>query len=359
MARFAPTQTRPDEFRAVHRVADRAFPNLRDALLEAFNRARASLSLDQIEQRLRQGQFDQVATAVDADLLTAVVGDLRKQVPPPDDETATLRVIAAILIGAARGSADEVPEQVRETSVELAANLNVTNPRAVERARSLAGTMVRQVSRESREAIRTVIADALRDGTDVPTTARLVRDSIGLDSRSARALRNYRRTLDESLEAGRGFDLRNRFGLAPARLPSGTRERLGGQVTTAQRRDVMVNGYRERLLRHRATTIARSESMAAANQGQELLWREMVLDGSLDVTRARRVWVTALDDRVCPRCLPMNGKTVEFLGEFRETEFGVDPGGRVPSATRVSSPFIGQQPPLHVMGRCTTALRFD
>lgn len=354
MARFAPTQSRPDEFRAVHRVADRAFPNLRDALVAAFERARQQMPVERIEEALSVGRFDDVAAVVDSELLAATVGRIAKQTAQ-EDETATIRVLSAILVGAARGSADDVPDEVEDAAVQLAARLNVSNPRAVERARKLAGTMLTRVSRESREAIRAIIAGALRDGTDVPTTAALVRDTIGLDSRSARALRNYRSTLDEALAEGRTADLRRRFRLAPARLPAGTRDRLGGQVTPSQRREVMVDGYRQRLLRHRATTIARSESIRASNAGQHMLWDEMMRDGLIDPSRARRVWIAAADDRVCPICLPLNGKTIEFLGDWvSDTLQGP---GQQPQA-RPQTVVIGRWPPAHVMCRCSQALRF-
>lgn len=85
---------------------------------------------------------------------------------------------------------------------------------------------------------------------------------------------------------------------------------------------------------HRAETIARTEAMAAANAGKRAAWRKLVEDGTLDGNEAQ-MWVTAKDERRCPQCGELDGKTAALGGTF--------PGG-----------ILG--PPAHPNCRCTVAL---
>jgi hypothetical protein len=63
----------------------------------------------------------------------------------------------------------------------------------------------------------------------------------------------------------------------------------------------MVGRYRERYVKHRAETIARTESLRAANLGSFEAWRQAIEDSDLfDPSEVKRKWITARDDRVRP-----------------------------------------------------------
>lgn len=79
-------------------------------------------------------------------------------------------------------------------------------------------------------------------------------------------------------------------------------------VPTRQLRRQMV-AYGDRLRRQRATMIARTEAQVAENRGKEAVWRAG-RDAGLISQRARRVWVTALDERTCPTCSALDGISV-------------------------------------------------
>lgn len=340
-----PASRLDDEQRAIHRVADRYLRAFTDSLTRALESAADQLSVDDVQQVLLTGTQDQLTGLVDEALLTAAVGRVTKQ----EADTPVLETFGAILIDGARESADELPREVREAGVRLAGRLDLTNPAAVDRARRLAGQLISRISFESREAIRSIISAGLAEGTDIPAMAREVRQVVGLDSRSARALRSYRRKLSENLGAGRTFDLRSRFSLAPARSPVRV-------DSAAERLEAMSGKYRERLLRHRARTIARHESITASNQGQDVLWRLMQREGLIDPTRAKRVWISTMDDRTCSICLPLDGQVIEFLGEWVSDTLQ-KPGAAPEPRTDVV--VIGTSPPSHVACRCSQGLRFD
>lgn len=87
----------------------------------------------------------------------------------------------------------------------------------------------------------------------------------------------------------------------------------------------------------RAELIARTETMKAANAGQQEAWDQAVDDGLLTGDE-KQVWITAPDERLCPICDEMDGQEIA-LGE----SFDVD----------------GEEldgPPAHPNCRCTVGL---
>jgi SPP1 gp7 family putative phage head morphogenesis protein len=87
----------------------------------------------------------------------------------------------------------------------------------------------------------------------------------------------------------------------------------------------------------RAETIARTETMRAANEGQIEAWQQAAETGLLTGNESTE-WITTPDDRLCPICEPLDGQTTALGGTFE-----VD-------GDRVSSP------PAHPRCRCTVGL---
>jgi hypothetical protein len=65
----------------------------------------------------------------------------------------------------------------------------------------------------------------------------------------------------------------------------------------------------------RVRTIAHTESMWAANEGQKELWAQAVEDGLLDGDEMQ-VWIVTPDDKLCPICEEQDGMTVPIGEEF-------------------------------------------
>jgi hypothetical protein len=82
----------------------------------------------------------------------------------------------------------------------------------------------------------------------------------------------------------------------------------------------------------RVKTIAHTEAMTAANEGQKRLWDQAVKDGYLDGNE-RVVWIVTPDDKLCPECEALEDTTVSLGQEFSS-------GG----------------PPAHPNCRCTVGL---
>lgn len=87
----------------------------------------------------------------------------------------------------------------------------------------------------------------------------------------------------------------------------------------------------------RAETIARTETIRASNQGQQLAWDQAVEEGLLTGDE-KQTWIVTPDDRLCPICEPLDGQTVALGAQFA-----------------VDGDFI-DSPPAHPNCRCTVGL---
>ena len=191
------------------------------------------------------------------------------------------------VIKAANDSARSLP-----TSVRIAANFTTADPRAIAFAQQRAGKLIRQVSDESRKAVTETVMEALRMRIDRREMVTRISKVVGLDSRQARALTRF---YEKSLVDGRAAGLDYEEALAKA-------DRLGDK-------------YKKRLIRQRAVRIARTETVAASNAGRYLSWIEADAQGLLGSTSVKR-WITAMDERTCPICAPLNNKEVPYKTNF-------------------------------------------
>lgn len=151
-------------------------------------------------------------------------------------------------------------------------------------SRQYAALLTEQTVVQSDEAVRESLARYIRDGLPPDTIGNRIRTIFGLDPRSAKAVDNYR------------------DGLARAKTPGGVLAR-------------MVVQYADKSRAQRFDKIGRTEAMTSMNFGRQILFDQAVLRGALPVG-AKKTWVTAIDERVCPTCRPMDGQTVPFKESF-------------------------------------------
>lgn len=91
--------------------------------------------------------------------------------------------------------------------------------------------------------------------------------------------------------------------------------------------------HRDKLFGQRAERIAEHESRTVLNLGKQFGWSEKVKNGELP-RNAKKVFMTAQDEKVCPECGPLDGKVIPLNGRFNGTLV----------------------PPLHVNCRCEIAI---
>jgi SPP1 gp7 family putative phage head morphogenesis protein len=176
---------------------------------------------------------------------------------------------------------------------------DVSSPEAIAWAKRHAALLVQDINREVRKTIRATVVNGLEQGIAPRETASIIREVIGLTERDAGAVLKRRAEWVEQ-----GF--------------------------TKREVKKKVDAYTSKLIRSRATTIARTETMRAANEGQRQLWRQ-AQDAGLLTGAEQKVWLVA---DPCPRCAPLDGEQVGMNANFS----------------------VGQDPPLHPRCRCTIGL---
>jgi SPP1 gp7 family putative phage head morphogenesis protein len=265
-------------------LADRLEPVMRLQVIRALEALQRAVPLDRLERAI----LTRDAFAIH-DLAGTLPARLRPSVRLLDRAHAQAGVVGKLALQAAG----------------VGVRFDIANPFAVAAARENGARFVTEVTAETRLALRTVVSRAFTEGIPPREAARLVRPLIGLTSRQAQAV------------------LARRTDLVAA-----------GLSRVAAARDAAA--YAAKLLRYRATLIARTEIMRASNDGELSAWREAQRMGLLG--RAEKVWIVTPDDRLCPRCRPLDG-------------------ARAP----LGSPFITLRgrldgPPLHPSCRCTIGL---
>jgi len=265
-------------------AADKLEPELRQAFLDAF----ASLTVD----------VEAVAAAIQAGDVNAVLNML----PPLQIDPAPIR---AALTAAADAAAEA-------TAGMMGMTFTGVNPATVRWIDQYSVQLLSGIDADSdiARAVRAIIRQGAEGQWDVRDQARLIERLVPLTRRDATAVANFAAGFDELTD-------------------------------TAQR---FIDAYARRLLRARAETIARTETIRAANRGTIDLWVQARDDGVLPPD-ARQVWIVTPDDRLCSRCAEMEGLTVDVAGAWSE------PPGGLGATTR--------EPPLHPRCRCTTGLVFD
>jgi len=148
---------------------------------------------------------------------------------------------------------------------------------------------VQQVVAELTSNTQRGVAQAIRRED---ATARKVMNKIGLTPSQEQAVDNFQRMLEE----GDGDAFRRT--LRDHRFDPSVRRAVEGQVLSQEKIDRMVQRYRERYLRHRAQTVARTESIRAVHAGQQSQIEDLIARGELRRNQIRLYWRNQGDSRV-------------------------------------------------------------
>jgi hypothetical protein len=147
---------------------------------------------------------------------------------------------------------------------------------------------VTNITASTRKAIAEVIEQGFKNGVPPREMARQLKrlNLIGLTAPHALAVQRFKQNI----------------------LDNTLRGRIAAERESA--------AYADKLLRLRMTTIARHETLLAANRGQELLWQQQQQAGLVS-ERSRRRWIITPDGRICPLCFPMAGKLAKIGGPWQ------------------------------------------
>lgn len=162
-------------------------------------------------------------------------------------------------------------------------DFSITNPRAIEWARTRSSNLITEIGSSTRETVRDIITSELRDGRSPRVIAREIGSYVGLRSDQLATLRKFE----------------------------------AGGATEAQ-----ISRRAKQLLKQRGELIARSETLRSSNQGLREMWYQAV-DNDLLPSDVKREWIATSDDRTRDEHAEIDGEQVGLDESF---SVGEEPG---------------------------------
>ncbi len=287
---------RVPEFRVLHDIADGRRNRVMESVLRALTFISSQATIRELTRAAEEGRAQLIL-----DIL-GIGGEVgRDFIVIMDDVKQELR---AIIVAAGAAAAKTLP-----TAVQARLRFDGLNPRSVDFIRAYEFRLIRGIHQKTVEGVRAAILASFMDGIRPFDTAKKLKDVVGLTPRQVKQVENFRTLL--------------------------VSEGVGGAVLKRR-----ISQLSDRLLTQRATNIARTETIRAANAGQQLLWMQAVDEGFIDST-ARQFWIITPDDRLCPICEAIPGRNPKGvpLGQFFDSPIG---------------PIVA--PPAHPQCRCALSL---
>lgn len=261
------------------------------------------------------------------------------------DHPAVLRILGLTeggpltrLVDPVRTTFIESAKAVSETRPgRLEVRFDMLEPRTVMLLRDYGLRLVSQVTEDTRAGVREVLARQLGEGVNPRGVATEVGRLVGLTANQVKTVRNYRRALEDLKGEALVRAFRDkRFDRTVARA---IQEKAGLPAKVIDR---LVERYRERMIRDRGETIARTESIRAANLANWAAMRQAIEQGKIEAGAVTRRWVVARDERTCPTCKAVPGLNAEGVGMMEAFRTPIGPV---------------QHPPLHPKCRCAVTFR--
>jgi hypothetical protein len=282
-------------WRDLHDIADKMKPKVKAAFIAAVQQIKDSITLKDLEAAIETGNVGRVINVFDD-------AGIDSKLQGVTDE------LQAGFAAAGKKSIEHLPKKLQSE-----ARFDLLNGRSVAFLRDYKFNLIRSISRDTREGIRSTIIHAFEEGGHPRAQARDIMKYVGLTGRQEGAVERYYKML---VKEGR----------------------------TPEQIERMTERFSQRQLKYRAETIARTETIRAANAGQTQLWLQLADDGLMERRSARKIWIVTPDDRLCPIC--------EDIAASNEDGVPIDGGF-------LSEDGLIEDPPAHPNCRCATGLVFN
>lgn len=300
----------PPEYQWLHDIADSLAPTVREKFLAAVAEIRGTVDEAALIAALDAGDFERIMQILGlADQAVGNEGDLFQGMLDPIEHGVHEAGHAAI----------ETTPAIARLGGSVAMRFDLVNPHTVQAVQQHGFNLIRQISDDTRNGVRAIVAHAMEFGGHPYEQARQIKQLVGLTENQVAAVSNYRRLLEAGDSDALTRELRDhRF---DPTVRGAIREGVAlpkGQV------DTMVQRYADRMLAMRAETIARTETINAARLGTQAAWTQAGENGLLSHNKIRQGWMVTPDDRLCQYCseVPdMNPDGVPLGGQFK-TPFG-------------------------------------
>jgi len=297
--------SRDEAVEHLERVIDQQERKIGEAFRQSIERIKEAATIEAIADRLEEGDIE------------SAVATFRPEVTDNEFQPLASAISGAVIEGG-RAVVENL-EPVRNfsgNSVNFV--FDATNPRLSQFAQDISATRIREVGNDVRQVVRDVIQQETVAGTNPIDTARRVRESVGLTEKQEQSVDNFRRQLElaadgqqSAVTEARSRELRDkRFAIKPGM----SQEQIEKQVAR----------YRERFVKHRAETIARTESTRAVNGASRELMKSYVEQGKISEAQVRRKWIYTKDEntRAEHRQIPALNPNGVGLNESFQTPLG-------------------------------------
>jgi hypothetical protein len=295
-----------DNWERLHRIAASGEAGARKRFLEAVKNLRENIDVDAVADALTRGDVDAILRMVRFDDLTDALHELEQSL----DEIRS----KGFRLGRTIAEPHLHPEQLGihlGARSQLAIAFNHLSQHVLDQIRTAAAERVTGITDATKLALRQILERKYTDGAHPRQMVPAIRETIGLRPSQEASVERYRVALAED-----------------ATVPP-------------KRADQLVSRMRKRMLTERATTIARHESILAANEGQRASWQTLLERGLLFDSGGggmEREWMAIVptDGRTCIVCESLDGARAPIEGSYGS---------------------LGDNgPPQHVACRCTERL---
>lgn len=266
-----------DIAKRIDELAAKFEPEIRKEFLKAIEGITSKIDIEEIAAALEAGD-----TGLAMRLVEFAVGTLTF--------AGVLKAIQSSFV-AGGGFGAEIMRQYYPNSVNIV--FDAYNQQSIDWIRNHDVRLVGDTTKSMAATVENVLRRSIQQGTNPLQTAREIRRSIGLTAKQEQAVANFKRMLEEGDSATLQRALRDK------RFDSTVRRAIRGEIKLSQDKiDKMVKRYRERYLKYRSETIARTESIRAVQAGNYLAWKVMADAGIIDASKVRRKWQYTADSRV-------------------------------------------------------------
>lgn len=315
-------------------------PKLQKAFLAAVDKIKAGAQVGLIAQLLEKGDLDGAIKAVGLDPVAFRSYD---------------QAISLAYEAGGNAAADGIPGLKQPSGHVLRVLFDIRNPAAEAWLKQHSATAVTAIVNDQRVMIRQALTAGVAAGSNPRDVALDLVGRIGADGKRAGGTIGLTASQEEwcrryAAELAGGDANALTRSLRDARFDKTVRKAIdAGQPIPADLQAKMVAAYRNRALRYRAETIARTEAMTSLHQAQHDAYGQAVAKGQVQSANVRKVWRSAGDGRVRETHRVLNGESV-----------GLDASFVSPSGARLRFPGDPTAPAAEVINcRCTTQYRVD
>lgn len=259
----------------VSEVAKPYEKKIQQALIKAFNQIKSRAKVKELESILSTYGIESAMQYINQLNIEGII-----------DQNITDEINEAVS-HSGRMSFQFVPDGA---VVDSTFRFNLLSFNASQFVRNYELSLIKDIGVNTRNAIRQSLQTDILAGVNPLTTARNFRSAIGLTARQEQAVRNFETMLREG-----NRDIFNRA-LRDKRFDSTIARAFDeGKALPASKIKAMTKRYREKYLKYRSETIARTESLRAVSIGQHMAIMQAVEEGNINRGELKRVWIFVHD----------------------------------------------------------------